>query len=140
MDNFQAYIFLFNDTLLTTLMFVPRTSYAIDVMTILGIYNPYVIFIVSFIASIVGYVINWIIGNFIRRLETFERFADRITSLKKAEAFFNRKGKWILLLSSVPLWGALFTTAAGVLRFNIAHFIILVSFSKFIGLALKIFF
>ena len=140
MDNFQAYIFLFNDTLLTTLMFVPRTSYAIDVMSILGIYNPYLIFIVSFIASIIGYVINWIIGSFIRRLERFECFANRISSLNQAEVFFNRKGKWILLLSAVPLWGALFTTAAGVLRFNIAHFIILVSFSKFIGLALKIFF
>lgn len=140
MDLFQAYLFLFNDSLLTSLIFVPRLSYAIDVMTILGIYNPYFIFITSFIANVIGLVINWTIGSFIRRLETFERFADRISSLKSAEIFFNHKGKWILLLSAIPFWGSLFTTAAGVLRFNIFHFVILVSFSKFVGLAWKIFF
>ena len=140
MDNLQAYIFLFNDSLLTSLMFVPRTSYATDVMVMLGNYNPYLIFIISFIASIIGLSINWIFGSFIRKLERLERFASRLESLQIAENFFNRRGKWILLLSAFPLWGALLTTGAGVLRFNLFHFLILVSFSKFIGLAFQIFF
>ena len=124
MDNLQAYIFLFNDSLLTSLMFVPRTSYATDVMVMLGNYNPYLIFIISFIASIIGLSINWVFGSFIRKLERLERFASRLESLQIAENFFNRKGKWILLLSAFPLWGALLTTGAGVLRFNLFHFLI----------------
>ena len=140
MDIFHAYLFLFNDCFLTSLLFIPRTSYAIDVMLVVGKYNSYLIFIISLLASVIGLMINWIIGSFIRKLEKNERFADRADDLNDAEIFFKAKGKWILLLSAIPFWGALFTTAAGVLRFNIGHFIILVSFSKFIALALQIFF
>ena len=140
MDNVQAYSFLFNDAFLTSLIFVPRLSYAADVMLTLGMYNPYMILIVSLIANITGCMINWIIGFFMRKLETLERFSDRIESFQTAEKFFNRKGKWILLLSAIPFWGALFTTAAGVLHLRISHFFILVAFSNFIGLAIKLFF
>lgn len=140
MDNIQAYSFLFNDSFLTSLIFIPRLSYAADVMLSLGMYNPYIILIVSLIGNVIGCLINWIIGFFMRKLETLERFSDRMESFQTAEEFFKRKGKWILLLSAIPFWGALFTTAAGVLHLRISHFIILVSFSNFIGLAIKIFF
>ena len=140
MDNFQAYIFLFNDCFLTSLLIIPRLSYALDTMLMLGTYNPYILFIISFFSSVIGLTMNWIIGLFFRRLEKLEKFADRIDSLNNAENFFNAKGKWILLLSAIPLWGPFFTVIAGVLRLNITQFIILVSFSKFIGLAVQIFF
>lgn len=140
MDSFQAYMFLFNDSLITSLMFVPRLSYAADVMVAIGGYNSYIVFIVSFIASLIGLSLNWVLGTFFRKLEKTETFKDRVSALNRAENFFNRKGKWILLLSCIPFWGALFTTAAGVLRFRLFHFLILVSFSKFIGLAIDIFF
>ncbi len=140
MDELTAYIFLFNDSFLTSLMFIPRHSYATDVMIMLGIYNPYLVFVISFVASVIGLTLNWVLGTLIRRLEILKALAHRVDSLKTAEDFFNLKGKWILLLSTIPLWGALLTTAAGVLRFKLSHFIILVSFSKFIGLAIQIFF
>ncbi len=140
MDDLQAYMFLFNDTFITSLMFVPRFAYAYDVMVQVGGYNPYLVFIVSLIASVIGLIINWVFGTFFRKLEAIDAFAHRSESLNKAELFFSKKGKWILLLSMIPFWGALFTTAAGVLRYKLSHFIILVTFSKFIGLALNIFF
>lgn len=140
MDNIEAYTFLFNEAFLTSLIIIPRLSYAADVMLTLGMYNPYMILIVSLGANIVGCLANWVVGFLIRKLETLEKFSDRVESLKTAENFFNKKGKWILLLSAIPFWGALFTTAAGVLHLRISHFIILVTFSNFIGLAIKIFF
>ncbi len=140
MDNLQAYLLLFNDCFLTSLIIVPRLPYAIDVMTMLGTYNPYLIFVISLISSILGLMVNWVIGLFFRKIEKFEKFADRVDSLKKAEIFFNDKGKWILLLSAIPFWGALFTVAAGTMRLNLTQFVILVSFSKFIGLAIQVFF
>lgn len=138
MDSLQAYTFLFNDSFLTSLIFIPRLSYAVDVMLNFD-YNPYLIFIISLVANVIGGIINWIIGLFVRKLEKLEKFADRVDSLNSAENFFNNKGKWILLFSVIPFWGALFTTAAGVLHYRMSHFIILVTFSNFIGLALKIF-
>lgn len=140
MDNLQAYVFLFNDSLLTSLIVIPRLPYAADVMLTLQTYNPYLIFIISLIGNIIGCVINWVLGMGFRKLEKLESLAERISTLKNAEIFFNKKGKWILLLSAVPFWGALFTTAAGVLHFRMSHFLILIIFSNFIGQALKIFF
>lgn len=140
MDSYQAYAFLFSDSFLTSLLFIPRLPYAYEVMIQLGDYNPYLVLIVGLVASVVGAMINWIMGLFIRKLEKHTAFAHRVDPLNKAEDFFIRKGKWILLLSMVPFWGALFTTAAGVMRYRLAHFLILVIFSKFIGLAINIFF
>jgi membrane protein YqaA with SNARE-associated domain len=137
MENFQAYIFLLNDSILGSLMFVPGASYAGDVMSILGRYNLYYILIISLVGSIIGASLNWLIGSLLRKIKLF---SSREEVLEKAEVFFNKKGKWILLLSMIPLWGALFTTAAGVLRFNFKHFLILVIFSKFVGFSLAIFF
>ena len=63
-----------------------------------------------------------------------------LTWPQKAEDFFNRKGKWILLLAAIPFWGPLFAVSAGILRYRLFHFLILVGFSKFIGQAINIFF
>ena len=139
MDHFDAYIFLFNDSFITSLILNARLSYATDVMLMLGNYESLLIFIITFAASILGLVINWIFGTFIRKLEKLERFSDRVDALSKGEIFFRQKGKWILLLSAVPFWGALFTTAAGVMRFNFIQFLALVSISKFIALFIKVY-
>ncbi len=140
MDNIDAYLFLFNDSLFTSLMFIPRLSYAGDVMIAIGGYNPYIVFIISYIASLIGLSLNWIFGLYIRKLENTKKLSHRKTTFEKAEIAFNRKYKWILLLSFIPFWGPLFTTAAGTLRYRFSHFIILVSFSKFVGLSYNIFF
>jgi membrane protein YqaA with SNARE-associated domain len=139
MDSFQAYIFLFNDSLLSSLFLMPRTAYAYEVMVTIGQYNAYLVFIVSFIAGIIGSAINWLIGYYIRKLEKLDSFSNRILSFNKAESFFNHKAKWIILLSAIPLWGAFITTIAGFMKFRFSHFMILTIFSKFIWLAFAIF-
>ncbi len=140
MDDFQAYMFLFNDSLFTSLVFVPRFALAADVMVGVGGYNSYLVFIVSYIASMIGFLLNWVFGIFIRKLEKTSTFAYRVETFQKAEDFFNKKGKWILLLAAIPFWGPLFAVSAGILRYRLFHFLILVGFSKFIGQAISIFF
>jgi membrane protein YqaA with SNARE-associated domain len=137
MSSLEMYMTLLNDSILGSLMFVPGSSYVGDVMVILGKYNPYIILLISLFGSLIAVSINWVIGRFVRKLNMF---ASREHVLSKAELFFNAKGKWLLLFSMIPLWGALFTTAAGVLRFSFFHFLILVTFSKFVGFSLAIFF
>ena len=140
MDDFQAYMFLFNDSLFTSLVFVPRFALAADVMVGVGGYNSYLVFIVSYIASMIGFILNWVFGTFVRKLERTKTLSYRIETFQKAEAFFNKQGKWILLLAAIPFWGPLFAVSAGILRYRLFHFLILVGFSKFIGLAISIFF
>lgn len=137
MNHFQAYLALLNDTILHSLIFVPGSAYVGDVMVLLGGYNLYLILMFSLIGSVIGSSVNWIIGFFLRKIK-FSKTEDKIFS--RAEKFFQNKGRWILLLSAVPLWGCLFTTAAGIARFSYFHFLIMVTFSHFIGLSLTIFF
>ena len=139
MTNLEAYIFLFNDTFLTSLLVVPRSSYIGDVMLDLNIYNPYLILIVSLIAGIFGSTVNWIIGSIFRNIEKNKKYSIKQENFINYEKFFLNKGKWILLLSCIPFWGPLFTTCAGVLRYNFFHFLILVSFSKFVAFSIHIF-
>ena len=54
MDHFDAYIFLFNDSFITSLILNARLSYATDVMLMLGNYESLLIFIITFAASILG--------------------------------------------------------------------------------------
>ena len=140
MNYFQSYIILLNDSILGSLIFIPSSSYVAYSMKTFEFYNQYYILMVSLFGAVLASIVNWIIGSFIRKLENTKRFAHRLESLGKAEMFFNKKGKWILLLSTIPLWGALFTTAAGVMRYNFFHFLILVTFSNFIGISITIFF
>lgn len=135
MNNFSAYLDLLNDTILSSLMFIPKLSYVGDTMILLGNYNLYLILIVSLFGGVIGAIANWIIGRLLRNL-----FSSKADAFIRAEKFVNNGGKWILLLSMIPLWGALFTTAAGFVRYSFAHFLILVTFSKFIGYSIAIFF
>ena len=135
MDNFNAYLNLINDTVISSLIFIPKLSYVGDTMALLGNYNLYLILIVSLFGGVIGAIANWVIGRLIRNL-----FLSKADAFTRAEIFVNKGGKWILLLSMIPLWGALFTTAAGFVRYSFAHFLILVTFSKFIGYSIVLFF
>lgn len=137
MNAIQAYISLLNDTLLHSLIFFPGKAYVGDVMVILGNYNLYMVLVVSLFGSVIGGSINWILGVMFRRFKLFNSTEEKFS---KVESFFQKKGKWILLFSMIPLWGNLFTTAAGVARYNYCNFLILVTFSNFIGYSLIIFF
>jgi membrane protein YqaA with SNARE-associated domain len=140
MDNLHAYLFLLSDSFFTSLMFIPRLAYVGDSMIALGGFNAYLVFIISFIAGVAGSCVNWVFGLYFRKLENIRTFAGRQSALLKAESAFNRKYKWILLLSCIAFWGPLFNCIAGVLRFRFSHFLILVAFSKFVGLSIDIFF
>ncbi len=51
--------------------------------------------------------------------------------LKKAKSFFDRYGAFTLLFSWAPVFGDAFTFIAGVLKYDIKRFYLIVAFAKF---------
>jgi membrane protein YqaA with SNARE-associated domain len=95
--------------------------------------DPLALFIVASIANTAGSVLNWWIGRLVAdgglaRLP--QRLRPEQASLDKAVALFARMGWPSLLLSWVPIIGDPLTLAAGLLRYPLGRFMLIVGFAK----------
>ena len=78
-----------------------------------------------------GAVVNWWLGG---RIETFKDrswFPASAAQLQKAQRWYQRWGKYSLLLSWLPFGGDALTVAAGLMREKLPVFIALVAIGKF---------
>ncbi len=77
-----------------------------------------------------GSIVNWIIGRNIALLERYRWFPIQQNLMTKAEVWYQRYGKWSLLLSWAPFIGDPLTIAAGIMRERLDVFVILVLIAK----------
>lgn len=77
-----------------------------------------------------GAVINWGLGRLVYRCKDKGWFPVSADKLGRAEQFYNRYGRYSLLLSWMPFVGDPITVAAGVLREPLWSFITLVTIAK----------
>lgn len=94
--------------------------------------------IVASIGNTLGALVNYYIGIGITRFEGKRWFPATPAQMARAEAWFQRWGIWVLLISWLP-GGDVMTVMAGVLRTRIWVFVLLVGIAKtsrYIGLAL----
>lgn len=82
------------------------------------------------VGNVLGAVVNWWLG---RKAETFKDkrwFPVKPAALEKAQGFYQRYGRWTLLLSWVPFIGDPLTVAAGLMREGLPVFLMLVTIAK----------
>lgn len=94
--------------------------------------------IVASIGNTLGAVVNYYIGFGITRFEGKRWFPATPAQMARAEAWFQRWGVWVLLVSWLPV-GDVMTVMAGVMRTRLWVFLVLVGIAKttrYIGLAL----
>lgn len=94
--------------------------------------------IVASIGNTLGAVVNYYIGFCITRFEGKRWFPATPAQMARAEAWFQRWGVWVLLVSWLPV-GDVMTVMAGVMRTRLWVFLVLVGIAKttrYIGLAL----
>ena len=94
--------------------------------------------IVASIGNTLGAVLNYYIGFGITRFEGKRWFPATPAQMARAEAWFQRWGVWVLLVSWLPV-GDVMTVMAGVMRTRLWVFLVLVGIAKttrYIGLAL----
>ncbi len=109
---------------------LPLQSEAMLAGLLLADYTPLLLVVVASAGNVLGSVVNWVIG---RQIETFKNrrwFPVNDVQLGRAQHWYQRYGKWSLLLSWVPIVGDPLTVIAGVMREPLPIFVLLVTVAK----------
>lgn len=80
--------------------------------------------------NIAGSVVNWLLGRYVEHFRHRRWFPVKDDALSRAQAWYQRYGKWSLLLSWMPIIGDPLTVMAGMLREPLPVFLLLVSVAK----------
>lgn len=85
---------------------------------------------IASVGNVSGSIVNWVLGRFIARFEGRRWFPISREQVARAERWYQRWGKWSLLLSWMPIIGDPLTVVAGVLREPLPMFVVLVTIAK----------
>lgn len=88
------------------------------------------LFCVATLGNVLGSVVNWYCGRFLRRFRDRRWFPVSPDALQRAETRYHRYGRWSLLASWVPIIGDPLTVVAGVMREPLRSFIPIVLLAK----------
>ena len=109
---------------------LPMQSEAALVALLLSGYSPWALLIVASTGNVLGSVINWLLGRGIERFRGRRWFPANEAALTRAQRWYQRYGKWSLLLSWAPVIGDPLTVIAGVMRESLPVFLLLVTIAK----------
>ena len=110
---------------------LPLQSEAVLAGLLLAGHQPFWLLIaVASLGNITGSAINWQLGRSIERLHDRRWFPIKPAALDRAGYWYQRYGRWSLLLSWVPVIGDPLTMIAGVLREPFASFLFIVAIAK----------
>lgn len=129
MSDSLAYLGLFLTAFIAATL-LPLQSEAALVGLLLADYSPWLLIGVASAGNILGSIVNWLLGRWIERFRQRRWFPVSEAGLVRAQRWYQKCGKWSLLLSWVPVLGDPLTVVAGVLRERFAVFLLLVSVAK----------
>ncbi len=124
----MVYTTLFFISLLAATL-LPGGSEALLLYNILEGYDLFLLLLVATIGNTTGSLINYFLGHKGADYLLHKGVLDS-SSLQKGYHFFEKYGIWALLLSWVPIIGDPITLVAGVLKYDIKSFIMIVFFAK----------
>lgn len=93
-------------------------------------YNLWWLWAVASAGNTLGSVINYVLGRYLLQFQDRRWFPFKPNTLEKGHWWFERYGKWSLLLAWTPFLGDPLTFIAGMLRLSFWQFLILVFISK----------
>ena len=109
---------------------LPMQSEAVLVGLLLTGHSPLTVVAVASVGNVLGSIVNWLLGRGIERFRNRAWFPVDQQSFDRAQAWYQKYGKWSLLLSWAPIIGDPLTLMAGVLRERLAVFVLLVTIAK----------
>lgn len=126
----MIYLTLFISAFISATLF-PLGSEALLVYNINEGYNIVYLLIFATIGNTLGSLFNYFLG--LKGEEYLERKSYlKQNKIKKYKEFFDKYGAYSLLLSWVPIIGDPITLVAGVLKYDIKKFVLLVILAKFL--------
>lgn len=90
----------------------------------------WVLVAVAALGNVLGSVVNWVLGRWLRGFVGRRWFPVTAVQLARAEALFARYGAWSLLFAWMPVIGDPLTVAAGTLGVRLRVFLPLVTLGK----------
>ncbi|MFT5888887.1 MAG: membrane protein YqaA with SNARE-associated domain [Zhongshania sp.] len=100
--------------------------------------NPGWLWLAATAGNTLGAGVNWWLGKKFSQYSDRRWFPARKADLLRAQNWFNRYGKWTLLMSWMPIGGDALTVIAGMMRIPLLPFFILVGLGKALRYALVI--
>jgi membrane protein YqaA with SNARE-associated domain len=129
MSDLALHAALFASAFISATIF-PGQSEVLLVALLAARHQPLVLLAVASTGNVLGSICSWFMGRGIERLRDRRWFPVKPADLERARSWFNRYGKWSLLLSWAPVIGDPITLLAGVLRVPLLQFIPLVAVAK----------
>ena len=130
MIELSVYAGLFFVALLSASI-LPLQSEAVLVGLLLSETHPvWLLLAVASTGNVLGSLVNWYLGKYLQHFQHRRWFPVKPDQLDKASRWYQKYGKWSLLLSWVPIIGDPLTVIAGVLREPFVPFLLLVSVAK----------
>lgn len=124
------YVGLFSTAFFAATLLPAQSEAVLAAMSIGGAYDPMLLLVVATTGNTLGSVLNWLLGRFFERFRERRWFPFRIDTVRKAERWYGKWGKWSLLLSWAPIIGDPLTFAAGLMRTPLSIFLPLVLLAK----------
>ena len=130
MIELSVYAGLFFVALLSASI-LPLQSEAVLVGLLLSETHPvWLLLAVASTGNVLGSLVNWYLGKYLQHFQHRRWFQVKPDQLDKASRWYQKYGKWSLLLSWVPIIGDPLTVIAGVLREPFVPFLLLVTVAK----------
>jgi membrane protein YqaA with SNARE-associated domain len=125
-----TYLILFISAFISATLF-PLGSEALIIYDIKESYNIYLLVIVATIGNSLGSILNYFLGlkgeeYLIRKKLLNEKI------ISKSKKYFDKYGFVCLLFSWLPIIGDPLTFVAGILKYDLKRFIIIVTIAKFL--------
>ena len=126
-----AYAGLFVSAFVSATLFPGGSEALLVGLLVSGDYAVVVLLLVATAGNVLGSVVNWGLGQWVVRFQDRPGFPLSPEKLSQAQQWYQRYGKWSLLLSWVPIIGDPLTVAAGLMRERFLVFLLLVTLAKF---------
>jgi membrane protein YqaA with SNARE-associated domain len=126
----MVYLTLFTTALVAATLLPAQSEALLAALLAAGRHPAVALVAVATFGNVLGAVINWLLGRGIEQFRDRRWFPVGRRKLDRAQHWYQRFGKWSLLLSWAPLVGDPLTVAAGVMREPLPVFIAIVTVAK----------
>ena len=128
--DLAAYVGLFGVAFLAATILPAQSEAVLATMILSDRYLLAALLGAASLGNVLGSVVNWALGRGIEQYRNRRWFPVSGDMLQEAENWYQRYGKWSLLLSWLPVIGDPLTVVAGVLKVPFVIFVVLVTIAK----------
>ena len=130
MNTFEVYTSLFISSFLSSTLLPGHSELTLTAFILMKKHPVINLIFFASTGNILGALINWCMGYYLTKLKDKKWFPLNKLQLTRASKWFLKYGKWSLFFCWVPIIGDPLTIVAGIFRFPIHIFILIVSFAK----------